>query len=351
MSENKKTKILLIGDHPFAPSGVGTQLKYIIECLLKTGKYKFTCLGGAVKHDNYQPSQVPSQNGEWELGDWVIHPVDGYGNQELIRSAIWMDRPDMLMFMTDPRFYSWLWEMENEIRTQVPMVYYHVWDNYPYPKYNKKWYTSNDVIASISKVTYDIVNNVSPEVENHYIPHAVNSDIFKKLNEKDILEFKKESIGEENSNKFVFMWNNRNARRKQSGTLLFWFNEFAEEVGPENVCLIMHTDPTDPHGQPLEHIIKEHSATDGRIILSKNKPLKTVAHLVSAYSSYQSVCPRYFGSSGSRLSPRYWASKYCIITELSAKITSSSFRKGIFPKGLIARYLSAILIGKTSSNS
>tara|TARA_R110002020_G_scaffold458687_1_gene676232 strand:- start:2167 stop:3450 length:1284 start_codon:yes stop_codon:yes gene_type:complete len=271
MSENKKTKILLIGDHPFAPSGVGTQLKYIIECLLKTGKYKFTCLGGAVKHDNYQPSQVPSQNGEWELGDWVIHPVDGYGNQELIRSAIWMDRPDMLMFMTDPRFYSWLWEMENEIRTQVPMVYYHVWDNYPYPKYNKKWYTSNDVIASISKVTYDIVNNVSPEVENHYIPHAVNSDIFKKLNEKDILEFKKESIGEENSNKFVFMWNNRNARRKQSGTLLFWFNEFAEEVGPENVCLIMHTDPTDPHGQPLEHIIKEHSATDGRIILSKNK--------------------------------------------------------------------------------
>ena len=31
---SKKTKILLLGDHPMAPSGVGTQLRYICETLL-----------------------------------------------------------------------------------------------------------------------------------------------------------------------------------------------------------------------------------------------------------------------------------------------------------------------------
>ena len=50
---------------------------------------------------------------------------------------------DILWFMTDPRFYQWLWQIENEIRQNVPMVYYHVWDNYPYPKFNKVYYDSN----------------------------------------------------------------------------------------------------------------------------------------------------------------------------------------------------------------
>ena len=50
------------------------------------------------------------------------------------------ERPDVLWFMTDPRFYGWLWEIENEVRTHMPMVYYHVWDNYPYPHFNKPYY-------------------------------------------------------------------------------------------------------------------------------------------------------------------------------------------------------------------
>ena len=51
---NKK-KILVISDHPLSPSGVGTQTKYFIEALLKTNRYKFVCLGGALKHHDYTP--------------------------------------------------------------------------------------------------------------------------------------------------------------------------------------------------------------------------------------------------------------------------------------------------------
>tara|TARA_R110000744_G_C19367562_1_gene562068 strand:+ start:2653 stop:3915 length:1263 start_codon:yes stop_codon:yes gene_type:complete len=275
MTEAKK-KILVISDHPLAPSGVGTQTKYVIETLLATGKYKFICLGGAVSHKDYQPQRISP----WE-DDWIVFPVKGYGSQEVIRSAIFNEKPDIIWFMTDPRFYEWLWTMENEVRAHVPMVYYHVWDNYPLPTYNKKYYESNDVIASISKVTHDIVNNVAPNVENHYVPHAVDSDIFLPLPDTDITELKNKQFGEDD-NRITFFWNNRNARRKMSGSLIFWFNEFANEVGPDKVRLLLHTDPKDPNGQDLNEIISSIDGADGRILISKEKVSPTV--LASMYN-------------------------------------------------------------------
>ena len=170
----KKTKIVVLSDHPLSPSGVGTQTRYMIEALLKTGRYKFICLGGAVKHNDYTPSHVEP----WGQ-DWIIYPVDGYGSQEIIRSLMVKEKPDLLWFMTDPRFYAWLWEIENEIRPNVPMVYYHVWDNFPAPKYNAPFYESNDEIVCISKVTHEVVKSVAPNVKATYLPHAVDSKAFK----------------------------------------------------------------------------------------------------------------------------------------------------------------------------
>ena len=79
--------------------------------------------------------------------------------------------------MTDPRFYGWLWEIENEVRANVPMVYYHVWDNFPAPHFNADFYNSTDVVACISKVTHEIVQ-VAPDVQSCYFPHAVNETFF-----------------------------------------------------------------------------------------------------------------------------------------------------------------------------
>jgi glycosyltransferase involved in cell wall biosynthesis len=264
----EKKKILVIADHPLAPSGVGTQTKYVIDTLLRTGEYKFICLGGAVKHPNYDPQNITDP--AWDDGDWIVYPVDGYGNAEIIRSLLWAEKPDLLWFMTDPRFFPWLWQIENEVRANVPMLYYHVWDNYPPPKFNRKWYESTDVIASISKVTHDIVSKVAPSVENHYIPHAVDSNSFKKLPKEVVVEFKDNNFPDHND-RTIFFWNNRNARRKQTGTLVNCFNKFAEKVGPENVCLIMHTDPKDPNGQDIEAILSDFGIADGRVLLSKNK--------------------------------------------------------------------------------
>jgi len=274
---NKKIKILTLSDHPLSPSGVGTQTKYIIEGMLATGKYQFLSLGGAIKHPDYRP-QKTEQWGD----DWVIVPVDGYGNHEMIRSILRTERPDILWFMTDPRFFGWLWQIENEIRPNVPMVYYHVWDNYPYPSYNRKFYLSNDHIATISKLTDDIVATVTPEIDRTYVPHAVDTKIFKRLSEEEITKFKKEQLKIED-NRLVFFWNNRNARRKQSGSVVWWFAEYLKKVGKDKATLVMHTEPKDPNGQDLNAIMAEVGLTNREILISQQKiPSQNLAYFYNA---------------------------------------------------------------------
>jgi len=219
---DKKITLLTISDHPLSPSGVGIQTKNMIKALLDTGRYRVVSLGGAVKHPDYTPQKNIEDYGD----DWVIIPVDGYGSQEQIRSILRNQKPDIMWFMTDPRFWDWLWQMDNEIREHVPMIYYHVWDNYPAPEF------------------------------------------FKPMKDEEI-EKLRESHGLKD--KVVFFWNNRNARRKQSGSLVYWFNHFANEVGKDKVCLIMHTDPRDPYGQDLDHLINHFGANEGQIMISREK--------------------------------------------------------------------------------
>jgi glycosyltransferase involved in cell wall biosynthesis len=283
---NKK-KVLVLSDHPLSPSGVGSQTKYMIEALLKTGRYQFICFGGALKHANYQPQKVDPW-GE----DWIIYPVDGYGNHEMIRSVLQQERPDVLWFMTDPRFYGWLWEIENEIRANVPMVYYHVWDNFPAPHFNARYYKSTDEVVCISKVTHEILKQTAPDVSSCYLPHAVNSNVFYKYKTNDKQNIVKEmrhrlcvesSTKHKNPNKKIFFWNNRNARRKQSGTLIWWFKEWLDKVGHSSAMLLMHTDARDPHGQDLPHLIEHLGVNDGQVMLSTNKVVPD--DLASMYNS------------------------------------------------------------------
>ena len=88
---SKKIKVLTISDHPLSPSGVGTQTKYVIEALLKSGKFEVISLGGAIKHNDYRPIRVEPYGEELR-----IIPVDGYGTQEMISSVLRTEKPDTI---------------------------------------------------------------------------------------------------------------------------------------------------------------------------------------------------------------------------------------------------------------
>ena len=277
---NKKIKILTLGDHPLSPSGVGTQTRYVCQALLESGKFSILSLGGAIKHDDYRQVHVEPYN-----EDWRVIPIDGYGTPEMIRSVIRTEGIDIVWFMTDPRFWDWLWLMENEIRPLCPMVYYHVWDNFPAPMFNRDFYLSNDHVVTISQVTDDIVKEVAPEVSRTYIPHSVDPNIFRPYDKDHIQKIKKQLWSGQGFDEDIFtvFWNNRNARRKQSGTLIYWFKAFLDKVGHDKARLLMHTDPTDPHGQDLTAIIERLGMTPNQVMLSTEK--LPPEHLAAIYNA------------------------------------------------------------------
>ena len=151
---SKKRKILICGDDPRTASGVGTQLKYIAEGLIKKG-FEIIVIGGIRKRH-------PGDDKPTMWNGIKIYPVEGYGNPNLLRNILTVERPDGIMLFTDPRYWVWVWLMEDEIRTEIPILYYNLWDDGPIQPdhYNKNFYKSCDGLIQISKQTNVFMNNV-----------------------------------------------------------------------------------------------------------------------------------------------------------------------------------------------
>ena len=157
-----KKKILLLSDDLRMSSGVGTMSK---EFVIGTAHhYDWAQIGGAIKHPEKgkvvnMDKSIREESG-CEDAKLTIYPIDGYGNPDLLREVMNRERPDAILHYTDPRFWRWLYEMEHEIRQEIPIFYYNIWDDWPAPHYNEFYYESCDLIMNISKQTYSIVNEV-----------------------------------------------------------------------------------------------------------------------------------------------------------------------------------------------
>ena len=162
--ENRK-KILLVCDDIRMNSGVATMGR---EIVLNTCHYfNWVVIGGAIRHPDKGKIFDMAQTTEQETGVKDVYvklyPVDDYGNQQIIRELINLEKPNAIVAYTDPRFFLWLFHMENEIRQKIPMFYYSIWGDVPYPYWNKSYYESCDLHMCISKQTKNIVRNVLGE--------------------------------------------------------------------------------------------------------------------------------------------------------------------------------------------
>ena len=147
-----KKKILLLSDDLRMNSGVGTMSKEFVLGTLH--HYDWVQIGGAITHPEHGKRVDMNEAIKEELGidgSLIIYPTNGYGNPELIRNVLNYDKPDAILHYTDPRFWRWLYEMEHEIRQEIPIFYYNIWDDWPAPHYNEFFYESSDLIMNISK--------------------------------------------------------------------------------------------------------------------------------------------------------------------------------------------------------
>jgi hypothetical protein len=240
-----KKKILMLSDHALSTSGVGCQSRFLIQGLVDKGCWTVRQFGAAVKHPNYDVVTVNP--------DFVIKPIDGFGNRDMLLQAIAAEQPDVLFLFTDPRFFIYVWEMHEEINKICPIAYWHVWDNRPAPVFNKVLYEATDLINCHSHLTYEMVNEIVPGKAN-FVPHALPDELFFPIPEAEAKQHRINVLGPERQDHFVVFWVNRNARRKRPADVIEAWSKFMkmlEAEGKSDATLLMHTDPTDQEGPNL----------------------------------------------------------------------------------------------------
>ncbi len=266
-----KKKILLLSDDMRLHSGVGTVSKEFVRQTIH--EFDWVQLGGAIKHPEEGKIADLSEDFQKTTGVkdayCMLYPVSGYGDGNILRQVLAREKPDAILHFTDPRFWQWLYQMEHEIRQDIPLMFYTIWDDLPFPRWNEPFYESCDQLMCISKQTTNIVRNVVRDFPKekwqiNYVPHGINEDVFFPIDKSNsdygsFLSFK-DTILKKEDPEFIIFWNNRNIRRKNPGDLILAYNQFVNNL-PENrrkdVLLLLHTDRRDDNGTDIPAVVKE----------------------------------------------------------------------------------------------
>jgi glycosyltransferase involved in cell wall biosynthesis len=278
----KKKKILLLSDDLRVHSGIATMSR---EFVIGTSHiYDWVQIGGAVKHPEegkiFDISADINKEAGIDNASVKIYATSGYGNPQILQEVMNREMPDAILHFTDPRFWEWLYQIEQSIRQHIPIMYYNIWDDLPYPFWNEPFYESCDLLMNISRQTQNIVKNVlrkfpKPDWAVQWVPHGVNENRFFKVETlhpqyEEYNKFIKQTQLDQYD--FILFWNNRNIRRKQPGDLILAYKDFCDKLSAEEASkclLLMHTQASDPNGTDLM-AVKEAICPNYNIMFSTN---------------------------------------------------------------------------------
>lgn len=265
--KEERKNILLLCDDIRMHSGVATMAR---EFVVGTAhKYNWFNVGAAVKHPEQGKildiSEDVNKNTGIEDADVKVMPNSGYGNTTLIRQLRQQFNFDAIFIFTDPRYWDWLFQIEREIRREIPIFYLNIWDEYPTPLYNKQFYRSVDLLMAISKQTKNINTLVLGEEAKDkvikYVPHGINDNHFFPIPEDHELsttfeEFKANTFPVEDL-EFLVFFNSRNIHRKHPADTILAYQMFCDKIGKEKAkkcALVMHTEAINDHGTDLRAV-------------------------------------------------------------------------------------------------
>jgi len=285
IAPHQRKKILLLTDDIRVTSGVAQIGR---EMVVNTShRYNWVQLAGAVQHPEkgkrFDLSAETNKQAGIEDSSVILYPTDGYGNPDLLRQIINIEKPDAIFLITDPRYFVWVFQMENEIRKKIPIAYLNIWDSFPAPMYNKEFYESCDALFGISKQTVNINKIVlGDKAESKiikYIPHGLNNKNFRLLEEEtdELKEFKK-YITRGKEYDFTLLFNSRNIRRKSiPDTILAWklFIDGLTKEQADKCLLVLHTEPVSDHGTDLPAVIEYFFPEGNENIVISNEKLPT----------------------------------------------------------------------------
>lgn len=259
-----RKNILLLCDDIRMHSGIATMAREIVT--KSAHRYNWYNLGAAIKHPEYGKvldlSDSINKVTGLEDSQVFVQPNNGYGDISQVRDILTNRQIDAIFIFTDPRYWTWLFDMEREIRSTTPMFYLNIWDDYPTPLWNRKYYASCDLLMAISKQTKNI-NELSLKNTKHrpvtkYVPHGIDHNVFKPL-DKTTKEYKnfRSNLFDKKDIEHVVFFNSRNINRKRPGDVILSYRIFCDLIGKEKAkkcALVLHTQPSDPNGTDLRAV-------------------------------------------------------------------------------------------------
>jgi glycosyltransferase involved in cell wall biosynthesis len=287
--KNERKKILLLADDIRMQSGIATMAR---EMVVGTSHYyNWVNLGAAINHpDNGKRLDISEDTGKVagiEDASVFLYPINGYGTQEIVRQLIDIEKPDAIMIFTDPRYWIWLFQMENELRKKVPLIYLNIWDDLPAPLYNKPYYESCDGLLAISKQTRNInemvLGDKAKDIVIKYVPHGINEKMFYPINEfmtEDYakLQNMKKKLFANKEYEYVLFYNARNIRRKCVSDLIAAWSLFCDNIGKDKAskcALLLHTQALDENGTDLPAVLNLLCSEDYKNVIINEDRLAT----------------------------------------------------------------------------
>jgi glycosyltransferase involved in cell wall biosynthesis len=275
-------KILWISDNPRVNSGYGKITAQTVRYLKSRGHEVLVMAGGATLPN------IPFQEQAWEgCRFWQI---SDYGNAEQVRFFLNKEKPDVVIANADPRFFDYLFKMDNEIRRVCPLVFYHLWDDGPFPKFNIPYYNSCDHIIAGSKFTFNLLkDNSIPENMLSYAPIGFDPKIYHPISNDELINFRQQFNQLTNfeyvNAKFVAGVIARHSERKNLLSMMHAFAKWQE--GKDDVVLFVHSPGRDA-GRSLQYAL-QNLFGDKKIVLSNAAPYQQKDELINQFYNFFDV--------------------------------------------------------------
>ena len=288
--KEQRKKIMLVCDDIRVHSGVATVAKEIV--IHTAHHFNWVNVAGAIQHPEkgkvLDISSATNIEAKIEDSSVKLYCVDGYAQSAELQQILNAEKPDAVMLITDPRYFKHIFNMEDTIRKQCPLVYLNIWDDYPAPMYNKPYYEACDLLMGISKQTVNINKLVLADCDNSkrvfkYVPHGLNHKEFYPIGKdhseyEPLQQFRTNLVGENID--YVMFFNSRNIRRKQIPDAMLAFRSFLDSLPKEKAdkCrFVLHTELVTDHGTDLgavaEYLFGENY--ESNIIFSHQKLSRT----------------------------------------------------------------------------
>ena len=288
--KEQRKKILLVCDDIRVHSGVATVAKEIV--IHTAHHFNWVNVAGAIQHPEkgkvLDISSATNIEAKIEDSSVKLYCVDGYAQSAELQQILNAEKPDAVMLITDPRYFKHIFNMEDTIRKQCPLVYLNIWDDYPAPMYNKPYYEACDLLMGISKQTVNINKLVLADCDNSkrvfkYVPHGLNHKEFYPIDKdhseyEPLQQFRTNLVGDNVD--YVMFFNSRNIRRKQIPDAMLAFRSFLDSLPKEKAdkCrFVLHTELVTDHGTDLgavaEYLFGENY--ENNIIFSHQKLSRT----------------------------------------------------------------------------